>query len=124
LHIYTFTKVSVKKKTQDIYILHAEFCGALANDKRLKILHLIGEKECPVGEIAHQLDISPSNVSQHLRIMRGAGVVTSRKEGTQIYYSASSRKFVEGYRLIREGLAEVHSLKSNVLFPEDRQRQS
>jgi ArsR family transcriptional regulator len=110
----------MKKSKEDIYGLHAELCSALANDKRLRILHLLGEKECSVGEIAQRLKINPSNVSQHLRVMRAAGVLTTRKDGTQIFYSPTSMKFVEGYRLIREGLAEVHALKADVLFPEDK----
>ncbi len=109
----------MKENPIDIYMLHANLCSALANDKRLKILHLLGTKEASVGQIAEELDISPSNVSQHMRVMRNVGVVVARKEGTQTFYRPASPKFVEGYRLIREGLAEVHSLKSEVLFPGD-----
>jgi ArsR family transcriptional regulator len=108
--------------TNIIYELHANFCSTLANEKRLKILHFLAEKEHSVGEIAKKLEIPPSNVSQHLRIMRNLGAVKARKKGTKVYYHISSKKFSEGYRLIREGLAELHFSKSDVLFPEDRKK--
>lgn len=103
----------------DIYAVHASFCGALANERRLRIMHLLGEGEHSVGEIAAALDLPPSSVSQHLRLMRNLGVVTFHKQGTQVYYALASQKFAEGYRLIREGLAEVHLSKALLLFPED-----
>jgi len=103
-----------------IYAIHANFCGVLANEKRLKILHLLGQEELSVGEIATALDLSPSNVSQHLRIMRNLGVVKADKRGAQVYYTVTSSKFVQGYTLIREGLAEIHLSTEEVLFPEDK----
>ena len=105
-----------------IYSIHASFCGALANEKRLRILHLLGSGERAVHEIAEEVGITPSNASQHLRIMRNLGLVRVHKEGTQAYYRITSEKFSEGYRLIREGLAELHFAKSDVLFPEDQNK--
>ncbi len=105
-----------------IYSIHAGFCGALSNEKRLRILHLLGAGPRSVGEIAAEIGITPSNASQHLRIMKNVGLVRVQKEGTQSYYRITSEKFTEGYRLIREGLAELHFSKSNVLFPEDQER--
>lgn len=103
-----------------IYSIHASFCGALANEKRLHILHLLGGGERSVKVIAEEVGITSSNASQHLRIMRNLGIVRVHKEGTQAYYRLTSKKFSEGYRLIREGLAELHFSKSDVLFPEDQ----
>ena len=85
-----------------IYSIHASFCGALANEKRLRILHLLGSGERAVHEIAADVGITPSNASQHLRIMRNLGLVRVHKEGTQAYYRLTSEKFSEGYRLIRK----------------------
>ena len=83
-------------------------------------MHMLGQGEHSVGEIASSLDNTPSNVSQHLRIMRNLGLVRANKKGTQVYYGITSKKFVEGYRLIREGLAEIHFSSTDLLFPEDR----
>jgi ArsR family transcriptional regulator len=105
-----------------IYSIHASFCGALANEKRLRIFHLLGDGDRPVKEIAQTVGITPSNASQHLRIMRNLGIVRAHKEGTQSYYRLTSKKFSEGYRLIREGLAELHFAKADVLFPEDEKK--
>jgi ArsR family transcriptional regulator len=91
----------------------------LANEKRLRILHFLGSGKRNVREIAEEVGITPSNASQHLRIMRNLDLVRVHKKGTQAYYRLTSKKFSEGYRLIREGLAELHFSKSDVLFPED-----
>ena len=105
-----------------IYEIHANFCSVLANEKRLRILHLLGQGEQPVGDIATALGLTPSNVSQHLRIMRNLGVVKTDKRGAQVYYSITSPKFSEGYMLIREGLAEIHLSAKEILFPEDMRK--
>lgn len=70
-----------------IYEMQAEFLKALAHPTRLRILErLRDESELCVCHILDDLKIDQSNVSQHLRVLKKAGIVTSRKEGLQVYY--------------------------------------
>jgi ArsR family transcriptional regulator len=112
--------MSHNEDIEGIFEAHAKFCSTLAHEKRLRILHFMEDGEHCVGDIAEELGVSPSNVSQHLRIMRDLGLVKARKKGTRVFYRLTSRKFIDGYRLIREGLNEIHFFGSEVLFPEER----
>ena len=61
---------------------------ALAHPLRLKILEYIDRKgETNVNKIYHQLQIEQSITSQHLKILRLAGVVIGRREGKKVYYT-------------------------------------
>ena len=56
---------------------------ALADPNRRTILTLVQERPRAVGEIAEQLPLTQQAVSHHLRVLRGAGLVTERREGTR-----------------------------------------
>jgi ArsR family transcriptional regulator len=73
-------------KDKEIFELHADFCKMIASPRRLMIIELLANKELSVGEIARALDVSHSNVSQHLRIMRSRHVVVARRDGQTVYY--------------------------------------
>lgn len=61
---------------------------ALAHPLRLKILEYIDQKgETNVNKIYHELQIEQSITSQHLKILRLAGVVLGRREGKKVYYT-------------------------------------
>lgn len=64
---------------------------ALADATRRSILQMVWETECTANEIAAQFDISRPAISQHLRVLRDAGLVTMRPAGTRRYYHANHR---------------------------------
>ena len=74
---------------------------ALAEPQRRRIVQLVRDGERPAGEIADQFDITPQAVSQHLRVLKDAGVLSERREGTRRLYALrpeaveSLRSFVE-----------------------------
>jgi DNA-binding transcriptional ArsR family regulator len=101
-----------------IFKIHADFCGALANEKRLKILWLLSQGERSVGEIAQEIGITIANTSQHLRVLRDKGAVLEEKKGQNVFYRISNSKFIKGYRLIREGIFETMRLRSQLFIKE------
>ena len=90
----------------ELHELHARVCKAIADPKRLLILNELRDRELSVGDLCESLDLSQSNVSQHLAILRERGVVTARREGTTIYYTLRSQKVVQAVDLLREFMAE------------------
>jgi DNA-binding transcriptional ArsR family regulator len=76
---------------------------ALAEPRRRDILILVRDRELPVGEIAAQFDVTRPAISQHLKVLKNAGLVADRREGTRRYYRAvpeglaELRAFVEGF---------------------------
>lgn len=74
---------------------------ALAEPQRARIVRLVGDTELAAGEVAAQFDITAQAVSQHLRVLREAGVLHERRDGTRRLYSLrpeaieSVRQFLE-----------------------------
>src|SRR4051794_34145653 len=61
---------------------------ALAEPRRRAVLSLVAEKERTAGEIAEQFDVTRQAVSQHVRILLAAGLISERREGQRRWYSA------------------------------------
>ena len=72
-----------------------DFCKALCDSTRQKILEMLREQEMCVGDIADAFHLSQPTISHHLNILKGADVVKSRKEGKQVYYSLNQDNIQE-----------------------------
>jgi DNA-binding transcriptional ArsR family regulator len=59
---------------------------ALGDPSRFAIMQRLAERPCAVGELADELPISRQAVSQHLQVLKSAGLVTNRAEGTRRVY--------------------------------------
>jgi DNA-binding transcriptional ArsR family regulator len=64
----------------------AALCSIFSNPKRVLILWSLVEEEKAVTAIAQAIDASLQNTSQHLNLMKGAGILESRRDGQTIYY--------------------------------------
>lgn len=71
------------------------FYKALAHPTRLRILNIVKEHdEICVCEINDDLELQQSNVSQHLKILKSSGILTTRRDGLKIMYSISNREIL------------------------------
>jgi len=70
----------------EITILQADVLRTLASPRRLEILHRLAEGPCEVSRLAEELGASQPNVSQHLAILRTAGLVESERDGREVRY--------------------------------------
>ena len=91
---------------KDLYEIQADICKTLGNAKRIRILDALQNSELTVSELVDIVGISPANISQHLGIMRQKGILTSRREGVNIFYKISNRKVSKACALMREVLIE------------------
>ena len=91
---------------KDFYRLHSEFCKTISNPKRQEILDALREKENTVNELVEKTGISQSNLSQHLAILRSKGIVQTRRDGTNLYYSITNKKIIKAYDLVSQVLME------------------
>jgi DNA-binding transcriptional ArsR family regulator len=91
---------------RNLYKLHASICHTLANPKRLEIIDKLRGGELSVTELVEALEISQSNLSQHLSVMRQRGIVTTRREGLNVFYRLSSSKITQACDLMRQVLLE------------------
>lgn len=91
-----------------MFSLHADLLKALAQPKRLEIIHLLRDQELTVGQIQSMLDLSQANLSQHLMVLRQHGVVDTRRNGKHIYYRLSHPEVIEASDLLRQVLVKRH----------------
>ncbi|NOR13076.1 MAG: metalloregulator ArsR/SmtB family transcription factor [Candidatus Aminicenantes bacterium] len=89
---------------KDFYKIHSDVCKTLANPKRQEILDNLREKEMTVNEIVGKTGISQANLSQHLAILRTKGIVTTRRDGINVYYSITNSKIIQAFDLISQVL--------------------
>ena len=68
---------------------------ALSDAKRMQMIHLLGERECTVGELEANLQLSQSATSQHLKLLKDAGLVSYRKHGNFRIYKLQKSKLQE-----------------------------
>jgi DNA-binding transcriptional ArsR family regulator len=73
---------------------------AIAEPRRREILRLVAPGEMAAGEIAAAFDVTRTAISQHLTVLRNAGLITERREGTRRLYRARP----EGLAGLREFL--------------------
>jgi DNA-binding transcriptional ArsR family regulator len=81
--------------------------NALADPTRLELFESVREKERTVGELANVLLVSQPAVSQHLRVLRRAKLITERREGTRRYVRASPQGLVALRRWLDAGWDEA-----------------
>ena len=95
---------------------------AIAEPNRRKILRLVQVDELPAGEIASHFDVTRPAISQHLRILKHAGLVTERREGPKRLYRAR----LEGLEELRDFLNDFWEgrlqLLANAAEAKDRER--
>jgi len=80
-----------------------EALRALAEPRRRAILRLVAHDELAAGEIAQAFEVTRTAVSQHLTVLRNAGLVSERRVGTRRYYRARP----EGLAELREFLEDM-----------------
>jgi DNA-binding transcriptional ArsR family regulator len=90
--------------TSQIFEMQARICKAFANSTRLRMLDLLAKHEQTVSDLQSALGIALPNVSQHLAILKAAGVVTTRRDGKQIHCSLTLPEVKEACQLIRNVL--------------------
>jgi len=88
----------------DITTLQAEVLKVLCSPKRLEILHRVAEEPIEVGRLAEELGLSQPNVSQHLAVMRAAGLVESERVGREIRYRLTDPDVIVACDLMRRVL--------------------
>jgi DNA-binding transcriptional ArsR family regulator len=82
--------------------LKAEIFKAMGDPTRLRIIELLQAKEMRVSELAGILEADVPCVSKHLSLLRACGLVSSRKEGPQIYYTLIMPQFESLMRCVEE----------------------
>lgn len=87
-----------------VFDQHAQLLKALSHPRRLEIVNLLRDQSLVVSDIHTMLDLPQANISQHLGVLRDAGIVNTRREGKQIFYSVADPKILAACDNIRSFL--------------------
>lgn len=98
----------------EIMLLHAQVCGALADPSRILILYSIAEQPRSVGELVKMLDLSQPTVSRHLQNLRDRRLVVASREGQNVFYSLADPRVIQALDLLRAVLADNLSHQGNL----------
>jgi len=90
-----------------LYQLEAEFFRTCVHPARIRVLELLSQREHQVAEMLPEVGIEAANLSQQLAVLRRAGLVTTRKEGSNVFYSLTSPQVAELLAVARAILTGV-----------------
>jgi DNA-binding transcriptional ArsR family regulator len=93
--------------SRPLYQLKAEFFKTLGHPARIRVLELLSARDYAVAEMLPEVGIEATNLSQHLAVLRRAGLVTTRKEGSTVIYSPTSPYVAELLAVARRILTGV-----------------
>ena len=85
----------------EITILQAEVLKTLASPRRIQILHVLARGPIEVGKLADLIGVSQPNVSQHLSVLRTAGVVEAERDGREVRYRLADPDVMVACSLMR-----------------------
>jgi ArsR family transcriptional regulator len=115
--------------TTPLHQLKAELFKNLGHPVRIRVLELLSERERSVSEMLPEVVVEASNLSQQLAVLRRAGLVTSRREGSTVYYQLTSPRIAELLAVARGILTSVLTGQAGLLtdlnaqYPETQPRQ-
>ena len=80
----------------------ASIARALADPKRLCVLEQLADGERSVSDLSRDVGCQVPNMSQHLSVLRAAGLVAKRREGTTVFYRLVDDRVLDAYRLLQQ----------------------
>lgn len=96
---------SIKKRLDhEVFQRQAVICKAFAHPTRLELLDLLGNGERGVSTLQNELRVSKANISQHLAVLKSAGIVSTRRIGKQVYATLAFREVKQACGLIHQVL--------------------
>src|SRR5437660_9124360 len=95
----------------------ANIFQALAHPTRIAMIEVLRDGELPAGAIIERLGLEQANASQHLSILRAKQIVSSRKEGNQVFYSVRDPLLIEVLDVMRRYF-QAHVEESLALLKE------
>src|SRR5215471_13843280 len=102
----TITPMGERAAKSALYDGFAEVARALASGRRAELVDVLAQGERSVDEVATEIGQSVANTSHHLRAMARAGLVTTRREGTRIFYALASDRVADLWSALQQVAAE------------------
>jgi len=98
----------IDERYHENYVL---LCKTIAKPDRLRIINLLEQERFSVSRLSEKLDLSFSNLSNHLNDMYKMGVLKKEREGKLVYYSLVNPNLVKGIAALNDEIIELFRLK-------------
>jgi rhodanese-related sulfurtransferase len=98
--------MSDREAKDALFDAFAEVAKALASGRRAEIVDVLAQGERSVDAIAVEIDQSVANTSHHLQALARAGLVSTRRDGTRVFYALASDRVAELWAALRDVAAE------------------
>jgi ArsR family transcriptional regulator len=98
-----------------VFAVKAELFRTLAHPMRIRALEVLAKGERAVGDLAQEIEAEPAHLSQQLGVLRRAGLVTTRRTGTTVFYAIRDPLLVDVLEVARRFLIASLSESESVL---------
>jgi ArsR family transcriptional regulator len=95
-------RMEVRQTTDAGRARAAAIARALADPKRLCVVERLADGERSVSDLSRDVGCQVPNMSQHLTVLRSAGLVASRREGSTVFYRLVDDRVLDAYRLLQQ----------------------
>jgi ArsR family transcriptional regulator len=95
------------RRDRSLYEVKARMIGVLSNPRRLELIDILSSGEKTVNELVRALALTQAATSQHLAIMRKAGLLRGRREANRVYYRLASPRMAAACGVMNQAVAEL-----------------
>jgi DNA-binding transcriptional ArsR family regulator len=100
----TRAKPSKQSLENEIFERQVQICKAFANSTRLRMLDLLGRHDWSYADLQEALGVSKANLSQHVMVLKSAGVIVRRRAGKEVFFSLAMPEVKKACQLIQHVL--------------------
>ncbi|MFH2104369.1 MAG: metalloregulator ArsR/SmtB family transcription factor [Chloroflexota bacterium] len=100
---------------QEVSLLHADLCSALADPTRLILLYTLADRPQNVTELTQALNLSQPTVSRHLKVLRDRGLVITDRQGTTVQYELADKRIITALDLLRAVLRDRIQYRASLI---------
>ena len=104
-----------KTKQQELNMMHATLCQAIADPTRIALLYELGEGSQHVSQLVKSLSLPQATVSRHLKILRDRSLVKTERDGTYIHYELADPWVLDALDTMRTILADTLAQQSSLV---------
>jgi len=101
-------KMGDRQAKDAVFDAFADVAKALGNGRRAELVDVLAQGERHVDDLAGEIGQSVANTSFHLRALAAAGMVTTRRDGTRIFYRLASERVADLWSALRDVAAAHH----------------
>jgi ArsR family transcriptional regulator len=100
----------------NFYDQYSSVCKTIVNPVRQRIIEIIGDSTLNVTKIQEKLNISMSNLSNHLSALYKVGVLSRKKEGNYVYYFLTEPKIIEVLERMKDIIVSIVQKKNSEII--------